>query len=218
MKKYLFAAILSLAIQDIHSENSVQNKLVIGDFSQKQLEGWEQKIALRETQYQLETLGELTVLKAHSQNSASGLFKEQRVDLEQTPILHWSWRINNRLDNLREQTKAGDDYAARLYVIVNGGVAFWQTKALNYVWSSSANKETSWPNAYSGNQLIMLAIRGPEAEPNVWHNEKRDVRVDLKKQFGEDIRYIDAVAVMTDSDDSGGQVSAYYGDIWFSNN
>jgi hypothetical protein len=62
----------------------------------------------------------------------------------------------------------------------------------------------------------MLALRGPEVALNVWIKEKRNVRADLQKLFGEDIRYIDAVALMTDTDNSGGQALAYYGDIWFS--
>jgi hypothetical protein len=217
LKKINFSA-LALFLTQMVMAGTSEEKLVIGDFSRNQLEGWEQKFAQGETSYHLEALGELTVLKANSKNSASGLFKEQRVDLEQTPYLNWSWRINNRLENLVEQTKAGDDYAARVYVVINGGVAFWDTKALNYVWSSSACIETIWPNAYSGNQLMMLAVRGPEAEPHAWLTEKRNVRADLKKLFGEDFRFIDAVAIMTDSDDSHSHVSAYYGDIWFSKN
>jgi hypothetical protein len=63
---------------------------------------------------------------------------------------------------------------------------------------------------------MMLALRGPEAAVNVWQTEKRNVRADLQKLFGEDIRYIDAIALMTDTDNSQGQVSAFYGDIWFS--
>lgn len=211
--KRLFTAFLTiLAIQNTAAEP----KLTLGEFSRNQLDGWEPKSADGETHYQLETLGDLTVLKAHSQASASGMFKEQRVDLEKTPYINWSWRVANRLHGLSEQTKAGDDYAARLYVVVKGGLAFWQTKAINYVWTSNTAKETVWPNAYAGEQLMMLALRGPEAALNVWQSEKRNVRVDLQKLFGEDIRYIDAVALMTDTDNSQGQASAYYGDIWFS--
>lgn len=193
-----------------------ESRLPIGEFSHNQLEGWESKSSEGETSYQLQAVDNVMVLKAHSKSTASGLFKEQRVDLEQTPYLNWSWRIVNRLDGLQEQTKAGDDYSARLYVVSKGGMAFWQTKAINYVWSSNNNKESIWPNAYSGDQLMMLALRGPEAAVNVWHTEKRNVRADLHRVFGEDIRYIDAVALMTDSDDSKRQAAAYYGDIWFS--
>jgi hypothetical protein len=212
MKKLFTAFLMVLAIQ-----NSVaESRLPLGEFSRNQLDGWEQKSAEGETQYQLETMGDLTVLKANSQASASGMFKEQLIDLEKTPFINWSWRIANRLNGLIEQSKAGDDYAARLYVVVKGGLAFWQTKAINYVWASNTAKETIWPNAYAGEQLMMLALRGPEAAVNVWQTEKRNVRADLQKLFGEDIRYIDAIALMTDTDNSQSQVSAFYGDIWFS--
>lgn len=211
--KILFTALLMvLAIQDAVAESN----LLLGEFSRNQLDGWEKQGSEGETQYQLEAVGDLTVLRANSQASASGMFKEQRVDLEKTPFLNWSWRIANHLEGLSEQSKAGDDYAARLYVVVKGGLAFWQTKAINYVWASNTVKETIWPNAFAGEQLMMLALRGPEATINVWQTEKRNVRADLHKLFGEDIRYIDAVALMTDTDNSQSQASAFYGDIWFS--
>ena len=81
---------------------------------------------------------------------------------------------------------------------------------------SGPAKNTVWPNAFAGDHAMMLALRGPEATLNIWYNEKRNVEVDLKKLFGEDLRTIDAVALMTDTDNSGGQVTAFYGDIWFS--
>lgn len=210
MKKLPFLMIL--ATQNVFAESN----LPLGEFSRNQLDGWEKQSAEGETQYQLEAMGDLTVLKANSQASASGLLKEQRVDLEKTPYLNWSWRIANHLEGLSEQSKSGDDYAARVYVVVKGDLAFWQTKAINYVWASNTAKETIWPNAYAGEQLMMLALRGPEATLNVWQSEKRNVRNDLHKLFGKDIRYIDAVALMTDTDNSQSQASAFYGDIWFS--
>nr|WP_064037636.1 DUF3047 domain-containing protein [Methylomonas methanica] len=102
---------------------------------------------------------------------------------------------------------------ARLY---EGDWHFWQTKAINYVWASNTLQETSWPNAFAGEKLMMLALRGPEATLNAWQTEKRNVRTDLHRLFGEDIRYIDAVALMTDTDNRQSQASAFYGDIWFS--
>ncbi len=193
-----------------------ENKLMLGDFGNQRLDGWEQKNFTGETRYQLQSLDGVMVLKAESQASGSGLFKEQRIDLEQTPYLNWSWRIANRLSGLSEQSKAGDDYAARLYVVIKGGLAFWQTKAINYVWASNSAKDSVWPNAFAGEHAMMLALRGPEAPLNTWQSEKRNVRADLKKLFGEDLSYIDGVALMTDTDNSKTQATAYYGDIWFS--
>ena len=63
---------------------------------------------------------------------------------------------------------------------------------------------------------MMIALRSANDETGVWHVEKRNVLDDLKRQFGQDIRYIDAVAVMTDTDNAQGRALSYYGDIFFS--
>ncbi|MDD5266306.1 MAG: DUF3047 domain-containing protein [Methylococcales bacterium] len=212
MRRMFIALFTALSVQNLAAEPN----LPLGEFSHSRLDGWEQKSFKGETRYQLQALDGIMALKADSQGSGSGLFKEQRIDLDKTPFLNWSWRIANRLSRLNEQSKSGDDYAARIYVVVKGGLAFWQTKAINYVWAGNTAKDTAWPNAFAGDHAMMLALRGPEASLNVWYSEKRNVKADLKKLFGEDLRHIDAVALMTDTDNSGGQVSAFYGDIWFS--
>lgn len=197
-------------------------KLMIGDFSSGSLDQWEAREFKGQTSYQLVDLAGTSVLKAESTGSASGLFREQRIDLHKTPVMSWRWHIKNRLGNINEQTKSGDDYAARVYVVVSGGMSFWETKAINYVWSSTSPTGKVWPNAYAdtgvNGKMMMIALRSSNDQTGTWYTEKRNILADLKHQFGEDIRYIDAVAVMTDSDDSSGNVTAYYGDIYFSKN
>lgn len=212
IKKYGWSLLPALLL----STAAADSKIPLGEFSRNQLSGWEQKNFKGETRYHLQKLDGVTVLFADSQAAGSGLFKEQAIDLEQTPILNWSWRIANRLTGLDERSKAGDDYAARVYVVVKGGLAFWQTKAINYVWASNSAKDSIWPNAFAGDHAMMLALRGSEAPLDSWLTEKRNVRADFKQLFGDDIRHIDAVAIMTDTDNSGLSVSAVYGDIWFS--
>jgi hypothetical protein len=192
------------------------NKLIIGDFSAGSLDQWESKEFKGSTHYELANLAGDTVLKAESAESASGLFKEQRIDLQKTPFMNWRWRLENRLGNINEQTKAGDDYAARVYVIVSGGLAFWRTRAINYVWASTSPKGKIWPNAFAGDHAMMIALRSSNDQTNIWYTEKRNILADLKQQFGEDIRSIDAVAIMTDTDNVNGKATAYYGDIYFS--
>ncbi|WP_419865991.1 DUF3047 domain-containing protein [Methylomonas methanica] len=208
--------LLLITILPLHHAAVADTKLAIGEFSQNRLEGWEHKSFKGETQYRLQAIDGVTVLTADSHAAGSGMFKEQHIDLEQTPFLNWSWRIGNRLTGLNEQSKAGDDYPARVYVVVKGGLAFWQTKAINYVWAGNTKKDTVWPNAFAGDHAMMLALRGPEASLNVWQAEKRNIRADFKQLFGENISAIDAVAIMTDTDNGGGQAAAAYGDIWFS--
>lgn len=211
-KKSDWLLLLALTLSNAEADFTIP----LGEFSQNRLDGWEQKSFKGETRYHLQKLDGVMALFADSHASGSGLFKEQTIDLEQTPVLNWSWRIANRLPGLDEQSKAGDDYAARVYVVVKGGLAFWQTKAINYVWAGNSAKDSVWPNAFAGDHAMMLALRGPEAPLNSWQTEKRNVRADFKKLFGEDVRRIDAVAIMTDTDNSNGSVSAVYGDIWFS--
>ncbi|MGZ8191629.1 MAG: DUF3047 domain-containing protein [Methylococcaceae bacterium] len=209
--------ILMLLSPSIGAEE-LTDKLIVGHFSSGSLAQWKSKEFKGQTQYQLTNLSGIKVLKAESDNNASGLFNEQRIDLQKTPFINWSWRIENRLGSIVEQSKSGDDYAARVYVVVSGGLAFWRTKAINYIWASTSPKGKIWPNAFAGDNAMMIALRSSPDQTGTWYTEKRNVLADLKQQFGEDIRYIDAVAIMTDTDNAGGKVTTYYGDIFFSKN
>ncbi len=211
--------LMSLSGTNASADDTIE-KLLIGSFSSGSLDQWELKDFSGQTRYQLVDLAGVKVLKAESLSSASGLFREQKIDLHKTPFINWRWHIANRLSShLNEQEQSGDDYAARVYVVVSGGAAFWQTKAINYVWSSTSPVGKIWPSAYAyaaaNGKMTMISLRSSTDETGIWYSEKRNVLEDLKQQFGEDIRYIDAVAIMSDSDDSKGKVTAYYGDIYF---
>ncbi|MBS3952958.1 MAG: DUF3047 domain-containing protein [Methylomicrobium sp.] len=196
--------------------NALADRLVLGDFSGDSLDGWQPKSFSSETDYRLLLLDQTLVLQAISENAASGLFKKQRIDLLKTPFINWRWRIENRLSLRDEHSKPGDDYAARVYAVVDGGLAFWRTKAINYVWAGSSPKGSVWPNAFAGNNAIMMALRTTEDATGTWFIEKRNLLEDLRQHVDKDIRYIDAVAVMTDTDNGKGKVTAYYGDIFLS--
>ena len=191
------------------------DQLPIADFSKSSVTGWEDIIFTGKTAYELYQLVDKVVLKSESRDSASGLIKEVRVDLKKYPYLNWSWNIENRLDPGDEKTKSGDDYAARIYAVVDGGFLPWRTRAVNYVWASSALKGETWPNAYAGKNAIMVAVRGRQDKTSTWYWEKRNVYEDLKELFGTEFQYIDAIAIMTDTDNSHGTAKSYYGDIYF---
>ncbi len=63
---------------------------------------------------------------------------------------------------------------------------------------------------------MMLAIRSGNDSINHWYTEKRNVLKDLNRIFGKDIRYIDAVAIMSDTDNSSGRADSYYANLYFS--
>jgi len=194
-------------------------ELVIGRFSKASLQNWQEKEFDGQTDYRFvldkTRLPAATVLKASSSDAASGLFFKQRIDLEKTPYLNWSWKTEQLFSKLDEKQKSGDDFVARLYIVVDGGLFFWKTRALNYVWSTSFSVGESWPNPYTSNALLLVVESG-EKNVGEWRSYRRNVRDDLKNLLGKEVRYIDAVAVMTDSDDGGQQATSYYGDISFS--
>ena len=188
---------------------------VIGDFAAGTLTGWTEKEFSGKTAYRLTQLDGNTVLAAASNASASGFYRKINVDLTRTPYLNWSWRVDDILNGVDETTRGGDDYPARVYVIFSRGWFFWQTYALNYVWSSNQPAGTTWPNAYTSH-AVMLAVQSGKERTGTWVTNKRNVREDIKHYMGMDVSDIEAVAIMTDTDNSGQHVTAYYGDIWFS--
>lgn len=208
--KMLFLWLLVVSSASLHAAETV-----VADMETLLLDDWQQESFKGHTNYTLVKVDGVAALYAVSDNSASGLFRKQRIDLEKTPYLNWTWRVDQLLNRLDERTKAGDDYAARLYVMVSDGLFFWKTKAVNYVWSSSQAVGTHWDNAYTG-QAQMVAVESGVENSGKWLSYKRNVVEDMRRLFGEDVRYIDGVAIMSDTDNSGGRVEAYYGNIYFS--
>lgn len=209
------SSLLVLALVVTSTVALAKSRFDISDFSTSSLKGWESKSFAGETDYSLVTEDGRPTLRAQSNDSASGLGKKVKIDLTKTPYLNWSWKIDGQLSGLDERSKSGDDYVARLYVVKSGGALIWKTKALNYVWSSNQAKESVWPNAFQPKNATMMAVRGKQDSTGVWVTEKRNVREDLKRVFGKDFKKIDAVALMTDTDNSGLNATAYYGEIFF---
>ena len=187
----------------------------VARFSQGDLEGWVPKVFAGETRYTLEPEDGRLALRAKSRAGASGLYRELRVDLAKTPILNWSWKVGNVLSGNDERSRQGDDYPARVYVVFSGGLAFWRTRAINYVWSGHQPVGSTWANAFTGNAR-MIAVRSGPGRVGEWLTERRDVRADYIRQFGREPGPAAAVAIMTDTDNTGGSATAWYGDIWFS--
>lgn len=194
---------------------SYAQQLDIGLFSSGDLSGWEEQSFVGNTQYQLiNETEEVQALRAITQAAASGLFRELEIDLTQTPYLNWSWKVDNIYSDNDERQKAGDDYPVRLFVIASGGIFFWNTRAVNYVWSSNLQIDTQWESAVTRNAM-MLALRSGESEVGQWLSEKRNIREDFNTLFGVDITEISAIAIMSDSDNTGQSATAFYGDIFF---
>ncbi len=195
--------------------SAATERLTVADFAADGLSHFSEKSFEGHTDYSLIKDEGQTVLKAETQAQASALYREMEIDLTATPMLSWRWRIENTHPITEPETKSGDDFPARVYVVVREGFFPWQTRALNYVWANSQVEKTYWPNPFT-KKAVMIPLRFGQQDVGVWQSEKVDVAADFYRIFGRRIQQADGVAIMTDGDNSGGQVTAYYGDIFFS--
>ena len=192
--------------------SAVAATMVVGDFSHGDLSGWEDKKFSGQTIYTLVEDQGHRVLKAESKESASGLFKKVKVDPRAYPMLRWSWKVDHIIEKGQAGTRAGDDYAARIYVLFPG-TFFWQTKSINYIWANKLPRGQSVPNAFAPDNVIMVAVESGPEKVGLWVEEERNIYNDYKRLFGKDPPRIGAVAIMTDSDNTKEAATAFYGDI-----
>lgn len=207
MRIKLFLLISSLLI----ASQTAAAEIAVGTFSSSDLSGWTDKPFKGKTSYSLATDDGRTVLKAHSRHGASGLVRKMKVDTRNFPILRWSWKVERSNPKEDVTKKSGDDFAARVYVIFPR-TFFWRMRAVNYVWASKMPKGSHAPSPYTSNAVI-LAVESGDEKAGQWVTEERNIYEDYRKIFGEEPPIMGGVAVMTDTDDTGEESTAYYGDI-----
>lgn len=168
--------------------------------------GWREVVFDQRTRYRQED----DCVRAVSEGAASGLIRRVDTDLRKRPVLGWAWRAEQPLRGAQapETGKAGDDFLARVYVIHEGFFP-WQTRAINYVWSRSQPVGRHWPNPFTGN-AVMVAVQSGNDGLGQWQSFRRNVREDFRRFHDMDIDRVDAVAVMTDTDNTGGVAEACY--------
>ena len=185
-----------------------------------------------QTKYEVINDGDVTVVKASSEASASGLTKEVKIDPREYPIVRWRWKVENLLKTSDATRKDGDDYPGRLYITFEydpdkvsvgkklkykaGRVLFGDIPiaAINYVWERKAPIDAIIDNAYTDFVKMVVVESGPQ-KLGIWIDEERNIYEDYKKAFGEEPPMINGVAIMSDTDNTKERATAYYGDIVF---
>ena len=183
----------------------------LGSLSKSGLSGWTEKSFKGHTEYRLVADAGQKVLQAKSQDSASGLILETDYDPQQYPILSWRWKIDKTIAKGDSRTKAGDDYAARIYVVFPHWF-FPKTKTLNYIWANQLPKNASQLSVYTSNDM-MIAVESGSDKAGEWLSVQRNLVEDYRRAFGEEPPSVGAIAIMTDTDNTGETAVAWYGDI-----
>jgi len=154
-------------------------------------------------------------LKAVADNAASGLGKEIKIDLNKTPFINITWKIEKDLRGIKENTKKGHDYAARVFAIKKTGATPLSNRAINYVFSSNSEVGENRPSPYT-KKSIDNVLATTKDNLNVWVTVKANVKEDFKKFHDLDVNELDGLAIMADTDNSKMRSISYFQNIYFS--
>ena len=154
-------------------------------------------------------------LKSVADNAASGLGKEVKIDLNKTPFINITWKIEQDLKGIKENTKKGHDFAARVFAVKKTGATPLSNRAINYVFSSNNDVGLNWPSPYT-KKSVDNVLSSTKNSLSKWVTVKSNVKEDFKKFHDLDVNELDGLAIMSDTDNSKMKSIAYYQNIYFS--
>ncbi len=204
----------------IFSSSSIANEVKVFEFTDKELSELSvRKVrgADNKTIYSVGSNDNGNYLKAVADNAGSGLGKEIKIDLNKTPFINITWKIEQDLSGINEKTKKGHDFAARVFAVKKTGATPLSNRAINYVFSSNVKVGENWPSPYT-KKSIDNVLSTTKENLNKWVTVKANVKEDLKKFHDLNVDELDGLAIMSDTDNSKLKSVAYYQNIFFSEN
>lgn len=215
MKKILILIISIFFFNNVYGDN-----LEIFQFNNEELDTLKvRKIrgAKNLTNYSLGNNENGNFLRAEVEDGGSGLGKEVLVDLNKTPFLNITWKVEKDLSGINEKSKKGHDFAARFFVVKKTGLTPLSNKAINYVFSSNEEIEDHWTSPYTKSSIDYV-LSSTKNSLNEWVTVKTNVKEDYKKLHNLDVDILDGVAIMADTDQSKKRSISYFQSIYFSAN
>ena len=204
------------AVKSFFEKEKFRATLLIKQFpfsEESSLKEWQEKILKGRVIYAVEKDGELSYVKAESDNTASALYYKIKLDVDKKPRISWKWRVDKfpkRKNPERIEDTKEEDFAARVYVIFPAAF-FTKTKVIEYIWSETMPKGTSGSSGYSKNIKVLVLEEGRSEN---WVSEERDIYADYLELFGEKPRLnVGAVSFMTDADSTKTSADATYDEI-----
>ena len=214
-----------------------KHQIILGDFSQQAEslpKSWDSLTfgSIEEyTSYTLVDDQNIKVVKAESDESASGLTKKITFNPKEYPYLSWRWKVNKAIPGTDVTSKSGDDYAARIYVMFEydvkdlsedeqSNVSWYKffngelppLATLNYIWANKMAIGNIVSSPYT-DRVKMVILKNKDSALQEWHVEERNIYEDYKNAFGEEPKGVMSIAIMTDTDNTGAMAETYFGDI-----
>ena len=215
MFKFLFNLILVTALfqTTLYAED-----IKVFEFTDKELsELTVRKVrgADNKTEYSVGSNENGNYLKAIADNGASGLGKEIKIDLNKTPFINITWKVEKDIPGIDETAKKGHDFAARVFVIKKTGATALSNRAINYVFSSNQDVGSNSRSPYTKKSMDNV-LATTKTNLNEWVTVKANVKEDFKKFHNLDVNELDGIAIMSDTDNSKKKSITYYQNIYFS--
>ena len=211
LKNILFLFCLSvLFTKNVYSQN-----IEVFSFTEEELKTLKVKKIKKLTEYQIGSNANGNYLRAKAEGQASGLGKEIKINLDKTPFINITWKVENNLNGINERSKKGHDFAARVFVVKKTGITALSNRAINYVFSSNEDVGENWNSPYTKNSIDYV-LSTTKINDNEWITVKSNVKNDFKNLHNLDVNEIDGVAILTDTDNSKMKAVSYYQNIYFS--
>ena len=137
----------------------------------------------------------------------------------------WRWRVTAGVGPTDLTKKGGDDRTLAVYFVFSDGLVAVENAdlmdllrqgkgyLLMYVWGGLAAPGTILPSPNFDGRGRTIMKRAADAPMGVWFKETADLRSDFRSAFGRLPGRLVAVAVSSDSDDTGGVNIAAFADL-----
>jgi len=194
---------------------SFANEVKVFAFTEEEFDTLKIKKVKKRTTYTIGSNKNGNYLKAEAEGVGSGLGKKVKIDLNKTPFINITWKVEKNLKGIDEKTKKGHDFALRVFVVKKTGLTALSNKAINYVFSSNEDIDSFWRSPYTKSSIDYV-LSSTEENFNEWVTVKANVKEGFKKLHDLNVDNLDGVAIMTDTDQTGIKAIGYYQNIYFS--
>jgi len=189
--------------------------LNVFEFTEEEFKTLKSRKVKGETKWSLGSNENGKFIRAEAEGVGSGLGKEILIDLNKTPYINITWKVEKDLSGIIENSKKGHDYAARVFVVKKTGATALSNRAVNYVFSSNSSINESWPSPYT-KKSIDFVLSTTKNHLNEWVTVKANVKDHFKKLHDLDVDELNGIVIMTDTDNSKLKAISYYQNIYFS--
>ncbi len=155
-------------------------------------------------------------LHLRSEQTSFVLYRDVVIDLEQLPMLSWSWKVSQLPTggDVRQPTR--DDQAAQVYVVFPRWPApRTNSDVIGYVWDTTAPVGTRLVSHKASNVRVLVLESGA-AGLGVWRRQERNVSEDYVALFGRRPPRVGSLAVMVDANDTASAAEFWIADLTFS--